>query len=142
MSPSPSPGWEYYTRGNYATLPTTDNDLETNFIAQDYIDVNDANDVRVNQQALGEYAIFQFKDYVGSTSSFNVIWEGQSNIPTSTSKVVLQIYDHDGNTWEDLDEENGVGANTDFQLTATVNSDLDHRVLNGVVSCRVYQLAM
>jgi hypothetical protein len=143
VSPSPSPGWQGYTRGDYAALPTNDNDLETAFSASDLDDVSSNNAVRVSQSATGEYAIFQFKDYVGSTTSISIVWDGQSTVAPTSSKVVLQIYDQEGGTWETLDEESAAGADTDFQLTANVSSDMDHYVnAQGIISCRVYQLSI
>ena len=69
-------------------------------------------------------------------------WEGQSNLAPTSSKVVLQIYDRDGTTWADLDEENGVDADTDFQLTASIIADADHyKDERNVITCRVYQQA-
>lgn len=100
------------------------------------------NDVRVGQTATSQYAIHEFKDYA-SAGPFTLEWEGQSNLAPSSSKVVLQIYNFNGNIWEDVDEENGVAADTDFVLTGTISVDLDHyKSANNVISCRVYQLAI
>jgi len=132
-----------YTRQDIAALPAGDTDLSGAFSAQDYIDVASENFTYVDQTSVGQYADFLFKDQGTSQKTFTVTWKGKADRAPSTSRVVLQIYDRDGTTWEDLDEENGVGAGTDFTLTATVTSDLDHYYnADFVISCRVYQQAI
>jgi len=141
VSPSPSPGWSGYTRGDYMALPGNANDLEFAYSAQDYIDVSSDNEVRVAQTATSQYAIHEFKNYVGVVSSVNLLWQGQSTLAPSTSKVLLQIWDNDGSTWEDVMENNAAEANTDFELSGTISSDIDHyRDTSNVITCRVYQL--
>jgi hypothetical protein len=140
VSPSPSPGWENYTRGNYAALPGDDADLETNYSVQDYLDVDTKNDIRVAQLADGEFAIHQFKDYVGAETSCTLEWEGQSDLAPSSSVVVLQIYNQNSTTWENVDTDNATDANTDFVLTGN-KADLTDYKDGNIISCRVYQEA-
>jgi hypothetical protein len=141
-SASPSAGYQDYTKGDYASLPTGILDLENAYTGAEVSKVATNDEDRVPQTATSEYMIHQFKDVVGSKTAWVLTWEGQSTQAPSTSKVVLQIYDRNGTTWEDVDEENGVGADTDFILTGNITSDADHyKDENTVIVCRVYQLA-
>lgn len=129
-----------FSRGDYSTLPATDSDLENIYTSGEVAQVATDDGDRVSQSAIAQYAIHQYKTNVGTNTSWTFKWNGQSSMAPSTSAVKLQIYDREGTTWDDLDEENGVGANTDFDLTATVTTDLDHyKDAGNVVTCRVYQ---
>jgi hypothetical protein len=138
-STSPSPGYEGYTRGDYVALPTGVLDLETAYSAQDYLDVDTKNDVRVGQTATSQYAIHQFKDWVGN-SSFTLEWEGQTNCPPSLSTVYLQIFNRNTPVWETKDTDNSSAEDTDFILTASIADSTNYTDANGVIVCRVYQL--
>jgi len=136
-------GYPLYTRQDIAALPADDTDLSGTFSATDYTDVSSDNNAYVDQISNGKYALFLFKDQYSFQSNITVTWIGKSDRAPSTSLVKLQIYDRDGTTWEDLDEENGVGAGTEFTLTGTITADLDHYYdANFVISCRVYQQAI
>jgi hypothetical protein len=125
-----------------AALPGNDNTLENLFSAQDYLDVDTADNTRVAQSAFSEYTIFLFKDYIGASSTFTVTWEGQSSLAPSLSVVVLQVYNRNSTTWETLDSDNAAAANTDFELTGSVLANVaNYKDASNVVSCRVYQLA-
>jgi hypothetical protein len=132
-----------YTKEDIVALPADDTDLSGTFSATDYTDVSSDNNAYVDQISNGKYALFLFKDQYTFQSNITITWIGKSDRAPSTSKVVLQIYDRDGTTWEDLDEENGVGAGTEFTLTGNITSDLDHYYdTDFVISCRVYQQAI
>jgi hypothetical protein len=139
LSPSASPsyGFQDYTRGNYAALPANNNDLETAYSAQDITDVATKNDVRVSQDATGEYAIHQYKNFTTATST-NLEWEGQTNCACWLSPVVLQIYRVSDTTWEEIDRDDTTAADTDFTLNATI-ADLTNYRTAGIVTCRIYQ---
>jgi hypothetical protein len=139
-SASPSAGYENYTKGNYASLPTGIADLENAYTPQEYTDVSSKNDERVLQSAVGEYAIHQFKDYVGDATSGTLEWEGQSNYAPLSSPVVLQIYNRVSLLWEEVDTDNTSVANTDFILTAFIANLTNYKDENKIVVCRVYQL--
>ena len=123
-------------------MPADDTDLENAYSDQDYIDVNTKDDVRVEQTASSEYAMHQFKDYVGGSSSANLEWEGQSDLAPSSSTVYLQIYNRNTPAWETVDSDNTTAANTDFSLTANVADLTNYKDGSGVISCRVYQDAI
>lgn len=140
-SASPSAGYKNYTRYHYAALPGNDTDLTTTYSAQDITDVSTDDGTRVSQLATGEYAIHQYKDYATPYNYAVFLWNGQTNIPCSTSTVYLQIYNRNTTTWDTIDSDSTTGANTDFDLTATVSSLTNYKDGNSVVACRVYQLA-
>jgi len=133
--------YRIYTSGNYASLPTDDADLETSYSYSDEDDVTTDNGVRVAQTADGEYAIHQFKNEVGTASSITFNCNLQSDLSTVTQPMVLQIYNYNSTTWETLDTENTVGANTDFTLTGNI-PDMTNYVSSGWCTCRVYQLGV
>jgi len=124
-------------------LPADNTDLENTYLAQDYLDVDTKNDVRVAQTATNEYAIHQFKDYVGSAASWGLEWEGQTDLAPSSSKVVLQIYNHNGGVWVDVDEETTASADQDFTLSGTITVNPDYyKDGSGLITARVYQEAI
>jgi hypothetical protein len=139
VSPSPSPGWEHYTRGDYAALPGNDNDLETAYSTQDYTDVDTNNEVRVAQTATSEHAIHQFKDWVGAETSCDLEWEGQTTLAPTSSTVYLQIYNQNTTTWDAVDSDNETGADTDFTLSGNIADLTNYKTASGTISCRVYQ---
>ena len=141
MSPSPSPGSEIYSRGDEVTLPNNDNNLENAFTAQEYINVDDSDDVRVTQTAMTGFAIFQFKDYV-TAGSVHVKWEGQTNTSGALSSVFLQVFNQDSGAWETIDSSNSHAADADFLLEADITNTADYLAANGLMSCRVYQEAV
>ena len=160
VSPSPSAGYALYTRGDEATLPTNDDDLETNYSAQDILDVATSNDVRVNQSATAEYAIHQYKDFSTATPEDNeciINWEGQTDLDPATSPVYLQIYNQVTPAWETISQVpidynssfaeyaserqyyTSPGANVDFTMRGII-TDLTNYKKDNLVSCRIWQL--
>jgi len=123
-------------------LPANDNDLETNYSAQDYLDVDTKNDVRVGQTATSQYAIHQFKDYVGTSNTANLEWEGQTNLAPTSSTVFLQIYNRNTTTWDTVDSDSTSSAGTDFILTANIADLTNYKDANSIISCRIYQQAL
>lgn len=88
-----------------------------------------------------KYAIHQFKDYAGVETKGSFEWKGQSNCAPSTSTVFLQVFNRISQEWENLDSENGVGANIDFTLNGSIPNLDNYKDGNTIVSCRVYQRA-
>jgi hypothetical protein len=122
-------------------LPGDDTNLETSFSAQEYNDVATDDTVRVEQTATDQYAIFEFKNKnVNNTDALNLRWNGQTSIAPSQATVYLQIYNRVSLQWDIIDSDNSSDANTDFDLTAIVFSDLtNYYDENYWISCRVYQ---
>jgi len=142
ISPSPSAGYTGYTRGDEVSLPTDDADLETNYSGGDVTDVATKNDVRVDQNSTAEYAIHQYNNFLGTSTSISVEWEGQSNTAGTWSTIYLQVYNRDTPGWETLDNNNSVAADTDFSLTGNVADLTNYKDASNVVSFRIYQLAV
>lgn len=121
-------------------LPTNDNDLETLYTAQDVIDVSAPDEAKVCQVGLLEHMVHQFKNFV-SVPSGVLHWEGQSTLAPSASTVYLQIYNQNTDAWETVDTDNTTADGVNFTLSAFIADFTDYKV-GGVVSCRVYQLAI
>jgi len=126
--------------GNYAVLPTNNNDLETNYSTQDIIDVETENNDRVSQTGLLEYTIHQYKNYVEGETNCILKWIGRVNIAPSTSTVYLQIYNIDTSSWETVDSDNSSNIDTDFTLTVTITDLTDYKDGQDLITCRIYQL--
>jgi hypothetical protein len=129
-----------YTRGDYATLPSDDTDLETTYSNQDLIDVSTINSVYVGQTHTTGYAIHEFKNDVGGASSCTLEWVGQSTLAPSSHTVYLQIYNHVTTTWDAVDSNSSSNANTDFTLSGSVSALTNYKDAGNVISCRVYQI--
>lgn len=129
-----------YSRGSYASLPTGTVDLSTLFSTQDYTNVSLDDTIRVDITS-GQYAIKQFKDKnTNNTDEIHVQWNGQSDLAPSISKVALEIYNHDSDTWVEIDLDNATGANTDFDLNGDITENISNYYDGGFWVChRVYQ---
>ena len=140
-SPSAGTPLEIYSRGSYAALPGDDTNLETDYIVQDYLDVNadDGTRVSVAAEALSEYVIHQFKDLVHGMAGCYVGWNGQSALAPSVSTVRLQVYNYDTSEWENLDSDNVAAADTDFNLNKGIADLTDYKSPGQYLTCRVYQ---
>lgn len=123
-------------------LPADDTDLETAYDAQDVIDVATKNNVRVSQNATDEYAIHQYKNFVGGENTAFLEWEGQTNCGPSFSTVYLQIYNRDSPAWETVDSDNSSPVDTDFTLSGEILDLTNYKDGSQVISCRIYQLAV
>ena len=122
-------------------MPADDSQLETDYIPQDYLDVDTKNNVRVAQTAPAQlYAIHQFKDYIGASSAVNLEWEGQTNQSCTLSPVVLQIYNRNTPAWENVDSDNTTLHDIDFVLSGNIPDTTNYVDASDVISCRVYQL--
>lgn len=129
-----------YSRGNYAELPTNDDDLETMYSPQDVIDVATNDTIRVLQAGTGQYVIHQFKNFTGIAISASPTWDGQTNLAPGASPVILEIYNQVSGLWEEIDRDDSSPIDTDFTLTAGVADLGNYKNTQQVVSCRVYQL--
>jgi len=139
VSPSPSSGYKAYTKGDYAVLPTDDADLENDYVVDEILDVATSNDIRVAQTAEGEFAIHQYKDFVGSSTKCTLRWEGQSDLSPTISTVYLQIYNYNSSEWETVSNDNTSPADTDFELVYGVADLTDYKSSSLVICSRIYQ---
>jgi len=131
-------GYENYTKSSLASLPADDGDLSTSYDAQELIDVSLSDNVWVSQEATSNFAIHQFKNFVGNYATAYLICELQSTFAPSISPVYLQIY-HQTNGWETVDTDNTSAASTDFLLMATIGDLSGYKDAQDVIACRVYQ---
>ena len=140
-SASPSTGFTGYSRGDYAALPTDDYDLEVIYTASEVTDVATADNFRVAQTASSQYAIHQFKNFAGVNGSCILNWEGQTNLATSLSPMVMQIYNVLTTSWETVATNNSASANTDFTMTANIPVLANYKDTQQVITSRIYQLS-
>jgi hypothetical protein len=133
-------GSSFYTRGYADSLPANDDDLSTAYSTSDLADVLDDDATRVSQVG-GGYIIHQFKwVHTNNTDPITPNIDMQSDTAPSTSTVVLQIYNRNSTTWENLDTDSTTAANTDFTLSETQSSNLSNYYdAQNMVSVRVYQ---
>ena len=121
-------------------LQTTDIQLTTLFTEAEYTAVSTNNEEYVEQSITSTYATFLFKNQHPTQIEFTLLWNGQSSISPKVRSVYLQVWNIDDNQWETVDEENNTDPNTDFNLTAVIESDLAHYFnADGWIACRVYQ---
>ena len=144
-SSSSSSSYRKYTKGNYTALPADDTDLESGFTTDEYDDVASDDSVRVNQLAVGEFALKQFKDKENADICFSITWNGQSDIAPSVSTVYLQVYNRTLAVWKTVDSNSSAAANTDFTLSSlqpeSGDALSDYYDANHWISCRIYQEA-
>jgi len=120
-------------------LPSDDADLETPYTSGDETDVASDNSIRVGQSASGQYAIHQFKDFIGNWNKVTLTCDVQTDLLPSLSTVYLQIYNRTTPVWETVDSDNFSPINEDFLLSADINDTSEYVSEQGIVSCRVYQ---
>lgn len=102
----------------------------------------DDDTIRVGQAATGQYAVHQFKDFIGDLSKVTLTCDVQTDLLPSTSSVYLQIYNRITTTWITVDSNSGSPINEDFVLTADITDTSDYVSVQGIISCRIYQLMM
>jgi len=132
-----------YTRGDYAVLPTNDDDLENSFSIEEVKNVRLDDNIYTLQTADGEYAIFQFKNrHSNNTDPIAVTWKGKSSLAPSSNAIKLQIRDRvtGGGQWVDMDTNNTASVDEEFTLEGTITTSLSNYYdANNWVSFRVYQ---
>jgi hypothetical protein len=131
-----------YTMENASDLESDDTVLSTNFTEQNYTDVATDDNNFVDLEGVNEYSKFLFKEYNDNASAevFTVTWKGKSSKAPSGATVYLQVYNRNTSEWENLDTESSASANTEFQLSGSVSSDVaNYYDANYLISCRVYQ---
>jgi len=132
-----------YSKDLVDSLATDSTDLTYYFDPEGYTDIfaDDANRDKIS--ASNKYPVFNFvTKNSNNTDAISVVWNGQSTESTVSSNVILQVYRFGStNNWVTLDSESGVGANTDFSLTADLNSSLSEFYSSNWTFWRVYQMA-
>jgi hypothetical protein len=142
-SPSPSLGYQDYTKEANVALPGNDDDLSTQYSAPEVAKVAVIDLDRVPQSAnVDSYAIHQFKDFIGGAlNNGTLTCVVQTNCPPSSSTVYLQIYNRVSVGWDPVDSDNSSNPDEDFTLTGFIEDFSNYKDGNTVISCRVYQKA-
>lgn len=138
VSPSPSIGYADYSRESNAALPSTDAPLSTLYDAGEVSDVESKDNVYVEQETTGDYAIHQFKNFVTDSGRIIAEWYGKTNLDCSLSTVYLQIYNYDSAEWENMDSDSTTAADTNFSLLGDIADSTNYQQ-GGVTTCRVWQ---
>ena len=133
-----------YSKGDYASLPTDDSNLETEFSCPEYPVVYADDDQYVRQAATDEFAVKQFKNKFDVDSMAIVVeWKGKMGLTTSGSTAYLQIYNYDSPGWETLDTDTTTVSGTEFILSGTQSEDVtNYYDGSNWVTCRIYQEAV
>lgn len=133
----------FYTKEVKASLPADDTSLATAYTSQEVTDVATDDATRVPLAATStDFMVHHYKYYYSTESAdqFTVTWNGQSTLAPSSATVYLQVYNHDTPGWETIDSDNATAANTDFDLSATVSTNLaNYYDAYYIITCRVYQ---
>jgi len=130
-----------YSLQNSATLPSDDALLSTIYEADDYTAVEDDDASRVEANGGDATTLHQFKDKGDNPSAeISATANLQTAVAPSTKTVYLQIFNRTSGEWETVDSDNTTGANTDFELSASITENLDdYYDANNWVSFRIYQ---
>jgi hypothetical protein len=132
---------QVYSYGSLFDLPTNADDLANIYTEQNITDVASDNAVRVPATGTSRYTIHEFKDQNDNNSDYiELAWNGQSSVATTLQPMYLEIYNQTSNEWEQVDSDNTTSADTDFNLTATINTNMtDYYDVDNYVTARVYQ---
>lgn len=130
------------SKGDYATLPTTDAVLETNYTSTERINIQTKDGTRVNQTAISQYMIHQLKDIITGYSKTFFTWVGQSDLRCTYSTIYLQVYNRATPAWETLDSDSLTAENTDITLTGYLSSITNYVDGDDLICCRIYQLGI
>lgn len=132
-----------YTKEVKTSLPSDDASLALAYTSQEVTDVATDDATRVPLTATStDFMVHHYKYYYSTESAdqFTVTWNGQSTLAPSSATVYLQVYNHNTPGWETIDSDNATAANTDFDLSATVSTNLAYYYdAYYIVTCRVYQ---
>lgn len=104
-------------------------------------DILSIDGVRVEQSATGQYAIHQYKDYIGNPNKATLEWDGRCSLAPSKSTFYLQIYNV-VTGWETLASNNTAGIDEDFTLITDIADLTNYKDVTKVITCRVYQLSI
>lgn len=115
-----------YSKENYASLPSSKYDLSYYFDPIGYTNVETDDAVRDYIISTSQYPINTFAvKHTNNTDALNVTWNGQSSVAASVNNIVLQAYTYGSpNQWTTITTNNTAGANTDFDITALINSSI------------------
>ena len=139
-SPSPSEGYGISSRGDEASLPDSDNDLETSYSEEEETKILTRDNIYVGQTGILQYMIHQFKFKVGYQTFCQIECEARSSLSPSESTVYLEVFNQVTSKWEIVDTNTGYYLDTNFELFGKIPDVTDY-VKDNVISCRVWQVA-
>ena len=169
ISPSPSLGYSLYSRGTIGPpirylyggaasvrytygqhlryggtsgIVVDDSDLDTIYTEQEEVKVAAIDTDWVGQEGALVYMLHQFKSFIGDHSFCTAEWVGKSTLPPSLSTVYFQIYNRVTGLWETFDTNTTSDEDLDFELEARIPDTTNYKSASGLLSCRVYQLAI
>lgn len=120
---------DVYSRENKTTLPTDTTNLGTLYNGTEETNVGTNDGTRVALSGTNRYLVHMFKKFntsLDEDKSVVISANLQTSVAPSVKNVILQIYNHNTPAWETLDTESSAGANTDFDLTATVSANTSY----------------
>lgn len=142
FSPSPSPGYSDSSRGDYVSLPASTDDLENLYTEDEEIAIQKVNSNYVGQTGAMQYIVHQFKRYLTTETKCLLKWRGKSTLPPSLSPVYLQVFNCQTLLWETVDSNSVVTDEAAFYLEKEIVDVTNYKDDHGVITCRVYQLAI
>jgi len=131
-----------YTRGDYVSVPTNDANLETTYTASNIVDVETHNEVFVSQTGQLQHMIHEYKNEVGAEANCRITAILQTDLDTALSHLYLDIYNYHNSEWNNLAEENDVGANTDITFNVIVSDLSNYKNGSNMMCCRIRQEAI
>lgn len=136
--------WTGHSRGNYSSIPTDADPLETQFSGTDDTNVATDNDTYVVQDAetTDVYAVFQFKDEQSDSSLYIYpTIQLKSQEAPSSHTVTLSIWDAQTDTaWDSKATDSATAADTEFYLTPQITTGMSDYVDNdNYINFMVYQ---
>jgi hypothetical protein len=141
-SPSPSQEISNFTRQAISSLPTDEHNLDNAYTEQEEILIQKRNRITVDQSAMQEYMVHQFKQFVGRNTSCEITIDISSTLATSDSKIQLEIFNYNTNLWEMVDKNDwDQREDTPLELVATIRNVTKYKNPYGSITCRVWQLA-
>jgi hypothetical protein len=134
-----------YSKESLAAVPNNRNDLRYFLDREGYDDVlyDDSNLDQLPASAESPVYMFATK-HTNNTDAASSTWNGRSTVAASSSNVFLQVYRFGTtNAWVTLDTESSAGADTDFELLASLNSNMsEYYGVGNWIYWRVYQSAI
>lgn len=115
-----------FSKQSNSSLPSTNANLAYYLDPKGYADVAADDNVRDPISASSNYPISQFIiATTTNTYAMSVAWNGQSSIAASSRPIFLQVFRYGSpDQWVTVATNTTANANTDFNITATINSSL------------------
>jgi hypothetical protein len=115
-----------HSKGAYASLPSTESDLMYFLDPLGYNNVSSDNSVYDTATSSSNRPITLFATkHSNDSDAIAVTWNGQSSVAASAQTIYLQVYQYSSpDQWVTVASSTTAAANTDFNLSASLNSSL------------------